>query len=73
MTIERAVETIEYKIAADSDRFNAGASIKMEISSAWPPLTDLSEALRRRNPAVAVAYDYQVNDVIKLIITKAGG
>ena len=44
----------------------------MEISSAWPPLTELSEALRRRNPTVAVTYDFQPNDVIKLIITKVG-
>ena len=72
MTIERAIETIEYKVATDSDRFNAGASIKMEISSAWPPLTELSEALTRRNPSVAVTYDFQPNEVIKLVITKVG-
>lgn len=72
MTIERAIETIEYKVATDSDRFNTGASIKMEISSAWPPLTELSEALTRRNPSVAVTYDFQPNEVIKLVITKVG-
>ena len=72
MTIERAIETIEYKVTTDSERFNTGACIKMEISSAWPPLTELSEALTRRNPSVAVTYDFQPNEVIKLVITKVG-
>jgi hypothetical protein len=73
MDLERAIETIEYKIATESDSFNEGRTIKMDVTRAWPPIIDLSDALQRRYPSISLCYDEQANDVVRLIITNKVG
>jgi hypothetical protein len=68
MDLERAIETIEYKIATESDFFKAGRTIKMDVTPAWPPVTELFDALRRRYPSVSITYDEQANDLVRLLI-----
>lgn len=68
MDLARAIEAIEYKIATESDRFDAGSTIKMDISASWPPLAELSDALNRKYPYVSLTYDHQANDMIQLIL-----
>jgi hypothetical protein len=69
MDLERAVETIEYKIATESDSFQAGRTIKMDITAAWPPVSDLSDVLVRKYPSISLSYDEQANDLVRLLIT----
>ena len=68
MDLLQAIATVEYKIATESDNFAAGRIIKMDINSAWPPETILSDALRRKYPYISVTYDRQAHDQIQLLI-----
>lgn len=68
MDISAAIETIEYKIATESDNFTSGRAIRLDITDAWPPLSDLLEALGRRFPHTNFTYDHQANNRIQLVI-----
>ncbi|HRO42957.1 MAG TPA: hypothetical protein PL009_08990 [Flavipsychrobacter sp.] len=68
MDIAQAVSTIEYKIATESENFEAGQTIKMDINSDWPAEIKLAEALRRKYPYITLRYDYQANGAIQMII-----
>jgi len=68
MQLSEAVSTIEYKIATEAESFALGNTLKLDISSTWPPFAELSDAIRRKLPNVSVTYDYQPNDMIQLLI-----
>jgi hypothetical protein len=70
MHLPAAIEAIEYKLATESGNFESKRVIKMDITEAWPPLTELTEALQRRFPGVSFSYDHQANDKIQLLIQK---
>lgn len=69
MELAAAVEAIEYKLATTSDSFDAGITIKMDITDAWPSLTELSDAVNRKYPHISLDYDYQPNGKIQMLIT----
>jgi len=68
MQLSDAVDTIEYKIATESDSFEAGRTIRMDVNYNWPPIGELSDALSRKHPHISVSYDHQPNDVVQLVI-----
>jgi hypothetical protein len=68
MELAQAVANIEYKIATESDNFEAGRTIKLDVNSAWPPLYKLSDALSRKYPYISLSYDDQPNDMLQLKI-----
>ena len=68
MEIIQALNTIEYKIATESDSFEAGRPLHLDINAAWPAEADLADALRRKYPWVSVSYERQQNDCIRLQI-----
>lgn len=70
MDLASAVSTIEYKIATESENFEAGRTLKMDINPSWPGKAELTEALQKRFPFISVNYDFQPNDRIQLLIKK---
>ena len=72
MNLERAVDTIEYKIATESDSFERGNAIKMDITPAWPSASALSDVLQRKYPRITITLEEQANDVLRLIIKNTG-
>ena len=62
------MDTIEYKIATESESFEAGRVIRLDINASWPPEADLADALRRKYPWVSITYERQQNDCIQLQI-----
>jgi hypothetical protein len=68
MELAQAVANIEYKIATESDNFEAGRTIKMDVNGAWPPLSKLLDALSRKYPYISLTYDDQPNDMVQLKI-----
>ncbi len=68
MTLEQAVATVEYKIATDSERFDAGTALKIQIHNQWPAERELRDALSRKYPFLTLRYDHQPNDCLLLIV-----
>lgn len=69
MELAKAIATVEYKIATESDNFTAGRTIRMDINNSWPAERDLADALRRRYPYISIQYDRQANDAVQLLIS----
>ena len=70
MDIEKALAAVEYKLATDSDCFESGRIIRMDIHSGWPPATELADALARRQPFVSLYYEHQANEKVQLVLQK---
>jgi len=70
MNLTQAIATVEYKIATESDNFDAGRLIKMDITDAWPNAIDLADALAKKYPFISVTYEHQPNDRVQLLVRK---
>lgn len=68
MDLARALDNIEYKIATESDNFQAQRTLKMAVTNDWPSIAELNDALQRRFPYISLRYDQQPNDVVELVI-----
>jgi len=68
MDLTRAIDNIEYKIATESDNFQARRTLRLAVTNAWPSIVELSDALQKRYPYISLRYDLQPNDVVELII-----
>ncbi len=68
MDLKSAVEAIEYKIATESDNFESGREIRMDITTSWPAAASLEDALRKKFPFVTLRYEERANDKMQLIL-----
>jgi hypothetical protein len=68
MELGQAIANIEYKIATESDNFQEGRTITIDVNSSWPPVNELGDILTRKYPYISLAYHSQANDILQLKI-----